>query len=291
MKKLKKHIVTGLLWLVLIAGLCLVLYPTVSDTWNSYHQTRAIAKYTEAVADLDTGVYAQMRAEAQAFNAEVAARENQWFMSKETTEQYNSLLNISGTGIMGYIDIPKIKCSLPIYHGTSEGVLQIAVGHIEGSSLPVGGAGTHTVLSGHCGLPSARLFTDLDRLVVGDTFTLTVLDEILTYRVDQIRIVLPEEVAGITVEPGQDYCTLITCTPYGVNTHRLLVRGTRTETVQAAITISEDAMRIEPLLLAPIVAAPALFVLLLWALLSPPPKQKKKLTLEELELPAEDPGE
>ena len=197
-------------------------------------------------------------------------------MTDEERAQYESLLNVSGNGIIGYIEIPSINCSLPIYHGTDEAILQIAVGHIEGTSLPVGGSGTHCVLSGHRGLPSARLFTDLDKMVIGDTFLMRVLDETLTYEVDQIRIVLPYELDALEIEEGKDYCTLVTCTPYGVNSHRLLVRGHRIENQEEAqaIRITADAMQIEPLLVAPIVAIPMLLILLVILLL--PKKSKKK---------------
>ena len=185
-------------------------------------------------------------------------------------ESYESLLDVSGNGIIGYIEIPTIKCSLPIYHGTDEAILQIAVGHIEGTSLPVGGSGTHCVLSGHRGLPSARLFTDLDKMVVGDTFMMRVLDETLTYEVDQIRIVLPNEMDDLEIEEGKDYCTLVTCTPYGINSHRLLVRGHRIENQVEAqdIRVTSDAIQIEPLIVAPIVALPMLLALLIILLVS-----------------------
>ena len=197
-------------------------------------------------------------------------------MTDEELTKYESLLNVSGNGIIGYIEIPSINCSLPIYHGTDEAILQIAVGHIEGTSLPVGGSGTHCVLSGHRGLPSARLFTDLDKMVIGDTFLMRVLDETLTYEVDQIRIVLPYEMDDLEIEEGKDYCTLVTCTPYGINSHRLLVRGHRIENQEEAqaIRITADAMQIEPLLVAPIVAIPMLLILLVILLL--PKKSKKK---------------
>ena len=197
-------------------------------------------------------------------------------MTDEERTKYESLLNVSGYGIIGYIEIPSINCSLPIYHGTDEAILQIAVGHIEGTSLPVGGSGTHCVLSGHRGLPSARLFTDLDKMVIGDTFLMRVLDETLTYEVDQIRIVLPYEMDDLEIEEGKDYCTLVTCTPYGINSHRLLVRGHRIENQEEAqaIRITADAMQIEPLLVAPIVAIPMLLILLVILLL--PKKSKKK---------------
>ncbi len=175
-------------------------------------------------------------------------------------DEYNSLLNVGGNGIMGYIEIPEQKIILPIYHGTSEAVLQIAVGHLDWSSLPVGGTGTHCVMSGHRGLPSAKLFTHLDELVEGDTFVVRVLDEVFTYEVDQILIVEPEDVSALTIEPGNDLCTLVTCTPYGINSHRLLVRGHRieNEVASALVRVTSDAVQIEPVLVAPVLAMPIL---------------------------------
>ena len=226
---MKKHITTILLIIILLAGLSLLLYPTVSDWWNSLHQSRAIAGYTEAVAGLDGESYELWWEKARRYNEELSQKQNRYRMAEGEKEEYQAQLNVAGNGIMGYIEIPRIKCSLPIYHGTDEAVLQIAVGHIQGTSLPVGGEGSHCVLSGHRGLPSAKLFTDLDQLAEGDLFMLHVLDETLTYEVDQITVVFPEEVNDLELVEGEDYCTLVTCTPYGINTHRLLVRGRRTE--------------------------------------------------------------
>ena len=270
-KKKANHLMTIVLVLVLLAGLSLLLYPSVSDYWNSFHQSRAIASYAEEVAQIDDDTYDRFWVEAQTYNETLPGKPNRYILTEEERTEYESLLDISGTGIMGYIEIPAINCSLPIYHGTDEGVLQIAIGHIEGSSLPVGGESTHCVLSGHRGLPSARLFTDLDQLVVGDSFIIRVLDETLTYEVDQIRIVLPEELSDLEIEEGKDYCTLVTCTPYGVNTHRLLVRGHRIENAEEAVTVrvTADAMQIEPVMVAPLVAAPILLVLLIILLVKP----------------------
>ena len=273
---MRKHLSTIALVLVLLAGLSLMLYPTVSDWWNSMHQSRAIASYSDMVAELDHSRFDELLAQARAYNETLLGRDGRFVMSEEEQAVYDSLLDVSGTGIMGYVEIPKIDCSLPIYHGTSEGVLQIAVGHIEGSSLPTGGAGTHCVLSGHRGLPSARIFTSLDKLATGDTFMLHVLGETLTYEVDQILTVLPEDVSALEIDPQADLCTLVTCTPYGINTHRLLVRGTRIENEPQAQTVrvTSDAVQIEPLLVAPVLAAPVLLILLLVLLL--PGKQKRK---------------
>lgn len=270
MNKKSNRVMTLLLVLALLAGLFLLLYPTVSDYWNSLHQTRTITSYAENVAQLDRTEYEEMWAAAQRYNHTLSKRENAFALTEEQKREYESLLNASGNGVMGIVEIPKIGCTLPIYHGTDDAVLQIAVGHLEWSSLPVGGEGTHCVLSGHRGLPSARLFTNLDQLAVGDRFLLRVLDETLTYEVDQILIVEPQEVAALGITEGGDSCTLVTCTPYGINTHRLLVRGHRVENdAQAkAVRVTADALQIEPLLVAPIAAIPLLVILLAVLLLT-----------------------
>ncbi len=274
MKKNKGNFITLLLVLILLAGLSLLLYPSVSNYWNSLHQTRAIATYAEEVANLDNDAYDQLWQDAASYNQSLLTRSNTYLLSDEQKAEYARLLDMSGLGVMGYIEIPEIDVSLPIYHGTEESVLQIAVGHLEWSSLPVGGESTHCVLSGHRGLPSAKLFTNLDKLREGDTFLLRVLDEVLTYEVDQILIVEPQETAALQIEEGKDYCTLVTCTPYGINTHRLLVRGHRIDNIEEAKTVrvTADAIQIEPLIVAPIVAIPMLLVLLVLLLL---PKRKK----------------
>ena len=265
MKKKNNNWTTAFLVLLLLAGVSLLLYPSLSDYWNSMHQTRAIASYAETVSQLDTAQYDEMWKAAQDYNRSLAQRETAFALTDEQKAAYESLLDVSGLGVMGYIEIPEIDCSLPIYHGTEESVLQVAVGHLEWSSLPVGGEGTHCVLSGHRGLPSAKLFTNLDKLAVGDTFLLRVLDEVLTYEVDQILIVEPEQVDALGIVPGEDYCTLVTCTPYGINTHRLLVRGHRVEnTPEAArMHVTADATQFDPLLVAPVLAIPVLLLLLM----------------------------
>ncbi len=196
-------------------------------------------------------------------------RSAEFTLSEEQYAEYLELLNVSGLGIMGYIEIPEISVRLPVYHGTDESVLQIAVGHLEWSSLPVGGESSHCVLSGHRALPSAKLFTDLDKLREGDIFMLRVLDEVLTYEVDKISIVEPSQVSALQVIEGEDLCTLVTCTPYGINTHRLLVRGHRIENIaeSRSIRVTADAIQIEPLIVAPIVAVPILLLLLVLLLL------------------------
>lgn len=275
MKKKNNNWTTAFLVLLLLAGVSLLLYPSLSDYWNSMHQTRAIASYAETVSQLDTAQYDEMWKAAQNYNRSLAQRETAFALTGEQKAAYESLLDVSGLGVMGYIEIPEIDCSLPIYHGTEESVLQVAVGHLEWSNLPVGGEGTHCVLSGHRGLPSAKLFTNLDKLAVGDTFLLRVLDEVLTYEVDQILIVEPEQVDALGIVPGEDYCTLVTCTPYGINTHRLLVRGHRVEnTPEAArMHVTADATQFDPLLVAPVLAIPVLLLLLMILLV---PKRRRK---------------
>ncbi len=265
-----------ILILAFLAGLSLLLYPSVSDYWNSLHQSRAIARYAEEVAGIDNDRYEELWEDARRYNGTLPEKADRFRMSEGEREEYEGLLNVSGNGIIGYIEIPRISCALPIYHGTDESVLQIAVGHIEGTSLPTGGAGTHCVLSGHRGLPSARLFTDLDQLAEGDTFILRVLDETLTYEVDQLLIVLPYETDALEIDPDMDYCTLITCTPYGINSHRLLVRGHRVENQKEArvVRVTADAIQIEPVIVAPLVAAPMLLALLLTLLIPVRPKKR-----------------
>ena len=252
-----------LLILILIAGLSLLIYPSFSDYWNSFTQSQVIVDYTKQIDNLDEEKYDRILSEARAYNEKLIGRRNPYLLSDEQKAEYDELLDISGIGIMGYIEIPVINCTLPVYHGTDDSVLQIAVGHLEWSSLPVGGKGTHCVLSGHRGLPSAKLFTDLDKVVVGDIFILRVLDEVFTYEVDSIMIVEPHETDSLLIEKEKDYCTLITCTPYAINTHRILVRGERVENPEESknIRVVSEAVQIEPLIIAPIVAVPILLAL------------------------------
>ena len=266
----KKNWSNIILIVVFFVGLSVLLYPTVSDYWNSLHQSRAIATYSDAVEEMDTSDYERMWAEADAYNEKLYESGHGLGLAEDGKKEYDSLLDVSGTGIMSYIEIPSIKCSLPIYHGTDEAVLQIAVGHIEGSSLPVGGVNTHCVLSGHRGLPSAKLFSDLDKLEEGDLFMIRTLDQTLTYEVDQIRIVLPEEIDDLKIVEGEDLCTLVTCTPYGINTHRLLVRGHRVANQEDAenIRVTAEAMQVDTRIVAAFVAVPILLVLLIWLLVS-----------------------
>ncbi|MBQ0133941.1 MAG: class C sortase [Clostridiales bacterium] len=276
MKK-KKRFSDYIFALIFLAGLSLLLYPTFSNYWNSLHSTQVIANYSERVVGMEKDTMARMRQEAEEYNAAVALYGRARLLTDEERLSYLSVLDITGTGIIGYIQIDSLGVNLPIYHGTDEGVLQIAAGHVEWSSLPVGGPSTHCVLSGHRGLPSAKLFTDLDQLREGDTFALVVLDEILTYEVDQIRIVEPHEVGDLSVEEGKDYCTLVTCTPYGINTHRLLVRGHRIENAESAasVRITAEAIQIEPLLVSSVLAVPALLLLLITVMVGGKKKEKR----------------
>ena len=276
---MKKHLSSIILILIFLVGLSLVLYPTVADYWNSLHQSRAIATYAEEVAHIDTEKYTAVWQDAVAYNQSLRARDNIFLLSDQQKAVYDELLNIGGNGVMGYIEIPAIGVSLPVYHGTDEAVLQIAIGHLEWTSLPVGGESSHCVVSGHRGLPSARLFTDLDQLKAGDTFIFRILDETLTYEVDQIKIVLPHETDELLIQDGKDLCTLVTCTPYGVNSHRMLVRGHRVENAEIAkvIRVTADAMQIEPLIVAPIVATPMLLVLLIMVLFSGSKKKGRRV--------------
>ena len=273
---MRRKLSTILFVIVFLAGLSLLLYPTVSDYWNSFHQSRAIASYVDAVDNTDEQKLEEMRQAAEAYNEKLLSKQDRYDMSDSDRAEYESLLDVSGTGVMGYVEIPSINVSLPIYHGTDNTILQIGVGHIEGTSLPVGGASTHCAVSGHRGLTSSKLFTDIDQMAEGDTFKLYVLGETLTYEVDQIRTVLPDELDDLAIEEGKEYCTLVTCTPYGINSHRLLVRGHRVENQASASTIrvTADAMQIEPLLIAPLVAVPMLLVLLVMVLI--PHRTKKK---------------
>ena len=268
-KEKKSPLSTVLLIVIILAGLSLLLYPSISNYWNSLHSSRAISEYVDAVSKLDEDTYHRVLNDARAYNMQLAENIAATLVTDDVDEMaYNRQLDVMGTGIMGYIEIKKISCFLPIYHGVAETTLQVAVGHIPGSSLPVGGKTTHCVLSGHRGLPSAKLFTDLDKLEIGDTFVIQVLNETLTYEVDQIRVVLPYQLEELRLINGRDYCTLVTCTPYGINSHRLLVRAHRTDNEEQAqeIRVVGDALRIRPTLVAPVLSAP-MFLLLFAGLL------------------------
>ena len=256
---------TFLLILILLIGLSLMLYPAFSDWWNSFHQSRVIDTYMEEISHLDPDRYDEIWNLAYGFNQKILENKIPFGLSKAMTEEYHQMLNVTGNGVMGYIQIPAINVQLPVYHTVEDVVLQIAIGHIEWSSLPIGGESSHCILSGHRGLPSAKLFSDLDKLREGDVFLLQILDRTFTYEVDQILIVLPEETEALMIEEGKDLCTLVTCTPYGVNSHRLLVRGHRIENAaQAAnVRVTADALRIQPLVVAAVLFFPFLLLILL----------------------------
>ncbi|MGN8777800.1 class C sortase [Blautia sp. HCP3S3_C12] len=262
----RKHISTIFIIVIFLAGLGFISYPTVSNLWNQAHQSRAIATYSKQVEKLDDTENKKMLKAARKYNKSLLKKSDHWKLSKKDKKKYESLLDVSGTGIMGYIEVPKIDCSLPIYHGTDEGALQIAIGHLEGSSLPVGGKSTHCVLSGHRGLPSARLFTDLDQMEEGDIFILNVLGHKLAYEVDQIKVVLPEEMSDLEIQEGKDLCTLVTCTPYGINTHRLLVRGHRVKYVETKVQeqkeVSKPKTDTRPVIAGAAVGAVVLFIII-----------------------------
>ena len=271
---IRKKGTTILLVLVLLIGSSLLLYPTVSDRWNAYHQSRMIISHAENVANLSEEECETLLSAAADFNKTLVGNGGRWTLTDEEKQTYKSLLISDSTEIMAYVEIPKIKISLPVYHGTDNSVLQEAIGHLEGSSLPVGGKGTHCVLSGHRGLPSARLFTDLVELSEGDVFMLYTLNEVLTYEVDQIRTVLPTDMSTLEIDPEQDYCTLFTCTPYGVNTHRLMIRGHRIETEKDyTVPVTAEALQIDEVLVALVISVP-LLVLIFVITLSIPRKKK-----------------
>ena len=279
---MKRDKIGILLVLMLFIGVCGLLYPSVSQYWNSKTQTRAVENYQEILASLQQEDYESYFLQAQEYNEQLAELKAPLLEYKQVLGYY-SILNINGNGIMGYVSIPKLGVELPIYHGVSAEVLNIACGHLEGSALPVGGENTHCILSAHRGLPHARLFTDLDKLELGDTFQLTVLDRTLTYQVDQIKVVRPEEINDVQIVAGEDLCTLLTCTPYGVNSHRLLVRGTRIENAAPVLYVTSTAYRIDSLVATPVVAAPLLLILLIVLMVKYRDKGSKPLISEEEE--------
>lgn len=264
--------------LVFIAGLCLLLYPTISDFWNEKRQSQAIINYDDLIVDLTPEDYSAHFSSAEDYNKKLKLISMPFLGYKALDEIYYNTLDINGDGMMGYLTIEKIKVQLPIYHGTSDRVLNSAVGHVEGSSLPIGGKGSHCVLSAHRGLPSAKLFTNLDKLAAGDIFTIKILDRTITYQVDQVLIVLPEETKDLYVTENEDYCTLVTCTPYGINTHRMLVRGTRIANLEEdkKINVITEAYQIDPLIVTPIAAIPLLAGFLIYLLISAPSGKKRK---------------
>lgn len=272
-----KKLTTLLLLAAFLIGLSLLLYPTVADCWNSIHQSQAVAAYADELASLEKEDYSRLWEEARAYNAELLKRVNCYNLTEALAVKYPNLLKVGDSGVMGYVEIPTINVVLPIYHGTDDYILQTAVGHLDWTSLPVGGKSTHAVISGHRGLPSAKLFTDLDDLIEGDIFMLQILDETLTYEVDLIKIVEPGQATDLVIFEDRDLCTLVTCTPYGVNTHRLLVRGHRIENREEAklVRVTSEAMQIEPLIVAPVLAIPILSVLLLFVAFEDSGKSRK----------------
>lgn len=273
---MREKLVTLILAGIMLVGIGLLVYPSFADYWNSFHQSRAVMSYAEAVSRLNEEEYGRILEDARTYNADLGESGINWAMPEDQKEKYRNTLDIGGDGVMGYIRIRKIDVMLPVYHGTDENVLLTSIGHLQETSLPVGGESSHCVLSGHRGLPSARLFTDLDKLVAGDTFTLTVLNETLTYEVDHIWIVEPEDLSHLVIENGKDYCTLVTCTPYGVNTHRLLVRGHRIDNADGDAMVIADAIQIRPVFIAPLLSIPLLIVLLIYVLISTSAKNRKR---------------
>lgn len=272
----KRNYTNMILVVMLVLGVSLLLYPSVANIWNSYNQSQVIDSYTDSISKMSNDEYDKMLKEAHTFNKELREINYPWNLDEEMKLKYENTLNVDKVGMMGYIEIPILNIKIPIYHGTSDTTLQVAIGHVEGSSLPVGGESTHSVLSGHRGLPSAKLFTDLDQMQLQDQFMIHILDETYTYEVDQIRIVLPQEVDDIAIVDGEDYCTLVTCTPYGINTHRLLVRGHRIENDASiyANRVSTDAIQIDGYIVALFLLIPSVIIVILSMLLITSLKRK-----------------
>ena len=289
-KKKSHRVSNAILVLILLAGVAIAGYPAFSEYWNSMHQSRAIMGYAERVAELSNDEYLSVWEDALDYNRRLSQDPNPWAMTDEDVDDYERQLNVDGTGNMGFIFIPKIDVNLPVYHGTSDAVLQTSIGHIDGTSLPAGSVhpdpddfekvdfASHSILSGHRGLPSAKLFSDLDAMELGDVFYLTVLDQTLTYMVDKITVIVPEDSSELGLFPGKDYCTLMTCTPYGINTHRLLVRGVRVENDKELVDVrvTADALKIDPLYVVPFIAGPVLLLMILWVVLFAGRKKKPR---------------
>ncbi len=290
---LRRNLVTVLLVVIFAIGVVLLLYPSAANYWNSFRQSKAVMSYLSELEEIDTTEINASIARAREYNARIAKRGINWLMNDAEREAYHNELNLAKNGMMGYIEIESINVVLPLYHGTDESVLQIAVGHLESTSLPVGAAtfddekgyvtdpedGAHCIVSGHRGLPSARLFTDLDQLIEGDTFGLNIFNNVFVYEIDQIRVVEPTDMSELQIVPGQDYCTLVTCTPYGINTHRLLIRGRRIGSEDAEkyiYRIQPNAVQIKPAIVAPLIAAPILLILFIWAMVSPSLRKKRE---------------
>ncbi len=276
-KKLKKQIPNIIFGLIFVIGLCIFLYPSVSNYINSKHQSRVVYSYQEALTNISDEDYSKFWNEAYRYNEELAKKPMNFTLTEEEKQDYFGIMDPTGTGVIGTIEIENIGVNLPIYHGTEESVLQTGIGHLEGTSFPTGTASTHVVLSGHRGLPSAKLFTDLDQMIVGDTFLLHILDQTFAYQVDQINIVLPEETQDLAIVDGKEYVTLVTCTPYGVNTHRLLVRAKRVDySEETKLIVPADATRYNNMIVAPFIAAPMILLLfVIFLFMTRKPKEKK----------------
>lgn len=276
---IRKNFLTSVMVICLIAGLCLLAYPSVANYWNNMHQAKTIMDYSDVVSKMDKEDYDAILKSAREYNKKLGETGIRWTMTDAELEEYNRQLKIEGTDVMGYISMPKFHIKLPIFHGIDEKILQTSIGHMQETSLPVGGKNSHCAISGHRGLPSAKLFTDIDKIREGDTWTIHILNETLTYECDQVRIVLPDDLSEIQIEEGKDLCTLITCTPYGVNTHRLLVRGHRVPNANGYADITADGIQIEPKYIAPFLAAPILLILLILLLVST--RKTKRFNPEE----------
>lgn len=279
---MKNNKIGILLVLMLFVGVCVLLYPSVSQYWNTKTQSRAVVNYQEILAAIKPEDYDKYFEQADRYNQELSALSAP-LVNYGTLQEYEQILNIAGNGVMGYVSIPKLGVELPLHHGISAEVLNVACGHLEGTSLPVGGENTHSVLSAHRGLPHAKLFTELDKMEIGDTFTITVLNRTVTYQVDQIKVVRPDQVEDIQIVPGEDLCTLLTCTPYGINSHRLLVRGVRIENAAPVLRVTSNAYRIDSLVATPVVAAPILLILLVVLMVKYRDKGSKSLISKEEE--------
>ena len=282
-KKGNSKFTTFILILIFFLGLSVMLYPAISSFWNARTQSQAIIDYDKMIAEMPEEDYSKLFKEAEDYNQKLKTLQFP-LIEYEEIGNYDEILNVTGTGMMGYITIEKIGVELPVYHGTEENVLSIAAGHLKGTSFPIGGKGNHSVVSAHRGFPNAVLFTHLDRMEIGDEFTFTILDREITYRVDQIKTVLPGETQDMLMVPGEDYCTLLTCTPYGINTHRLLVRGVSIENKEVKnIHISSEAYQVDTLIVTPIVALPILLILMIIVLLKPVRKDAEDDIGDELE--------
>ena len=280
---------TIIMVLFFFVGLLLLLYPTLSDFYNQKRQSKVIVDYEELLNKYSFDDYSEIFEKAGIYNKELASYKYP-YISYKKIKGYNDILNVDSDGMMGYVSIDKIKVELPIYHGTSEEVLSMAVGHLEGSSFPIGELGSHSVLSAHRGLPSSKLFTDLDKLEIGDTFTVTILDRYMTYRVDQIEVVEPNDLNKLEIYPDKDYITLMTCTPYGINTHRLLVRGVRIEDKDKPVYITTEAFRVNVITVTSLVALPIVLLLLIYIMIKPVEKNSKNIIIEKYLFPSKKGG-